>query len=261
MSICIGGSSQDIWSLALKAIREQKEAEEEEEAPESLADGIVSGNDKDGDGLLSVDEMGVSEDEFAALDTDGDDLVSTDELETGLAKAAEDLLDLSDPATGFARQIMALFDADGDSMLNLEESGLSEEAFAQADADGDGLLSAEEIAQGTPAGDEAEAPDAVLTRSDSGLPASNFNEIDTDGDGVISQSELMQWLRKSQTNLAEIMNEESDNASGVSGLFTLSLKAYRNQMDSIMGTLTGTEEGLQALLDSDLYNGSLDLSI
>lgn len=253
----IGTGSQDIWSLALKAIKEQES--DEEETPESVAGQIVSGNDEDGDGMLSMEEMGFSEEDYAELDTDGDGLVSADEIAVGLAEQVDSLSDLSNPAAIFAHQILALFDTDGDSMLDLEESGISADIFVQTDTDGDGLLSAQEIAQSVSPTD-TEPAEAVLSQSDSGLPANTFSEIDTNGDGFISQSELTAWMRKSQTNLAEIMSSEdgSTGSNDISGLFTTALERYQNQVDSIMQNLQGDDAGT---LNAGLYGRALKLDI
>ncbi len=45
-----------------------------------------------------------------------------------------------------ADKLMGDLDTDGDSVLSLEESGLSESAFTAADTDGDGKVSAQELA-------------------------------------------------------------------------------------------------------------------
>lgn len=265
MSIEAIGSHTNVWGAAMEAMRGQQK-QSGQGMFEDMAGQLINDNDTDGDGLLSVKEMDISEDQFAELDTDGDGQVSSDEIATGLADHAQGLRDLVNPAAQFAQHLLAQFDADGDEALSFDESGLAEDDFALVDTDGDGSLSAEEIEASAPPpppkGGPGEAG-ATMTQADSGLSSSTFSEMDTDGDGVVSQAELLAWMQKSQTSLAEIMDEEegTEDASGVAGLFTSAMQAYQNQMDSILETLYASEAGTQALLESGVYGESLDMTI
>ena len=47
---------------------------------EDMAAGMIEEEDGDGDGSLSIDELGLSEEDFAEIDTDGDGLMSSEEI-------------------------------------------------------------------------------------------------------------------------------------------------------------------------------------
>ncbi len=51
----------------------------------------------------------------------------------------------SEDTDSFANSIISSLDTDEDSLLTLEESGMSDKMFSDIDADGDGTLSAEEL--------------------------------------------------------------------------------------------------------------------
>lgn len=77
-----------------------------------------------------------------------------------------------------ADKLMGDLDTDGDSVLSLEESGLSESAFSAADTDGDGKVSAQELAEGLKAEREkmtAEGEEVAGAGGAGGATASNAN--------------------------------------------------------------------------------------
>ncbi|MDY0162065.1 hypothetical protein [Desulfobotulus sp.] len=105
-----------------------------------------------------------------------------------------------------AAEVMAELDADGDALLTLEESGLSEEVWSALDTDGDGQVSSEEVAGGL---EETlgryvmePPPPPEGSREGGGSPggmgpppssedmaASLMGELDADGDGQLSLEE------------------------------------------------------------------------
>ncbi len=113
----------------------------------------------------------------------------------------------------FASKIMEQDDADGDGVLSIEETPLSEELFAEIDADGNGLLTTEELQTHhenrppppPPPGvmnidsaefvsrlmeqDDADG-NGVLSIEETPLSEELFAEIDTDGDGLLTTEEL-----------------------------------------------------------------------
>lgn len=107
-----------------------------------------------------------------------------------------------------AAEVMAGLDADGDALLTLEESGLSEEVWSALDTDGDGQVSAEEVAGGleetlaSSAMEPPPPPPSEGSREGGGPPggmgpppssgdmaASLIDERDADGDGQLSLEE------------------------------------------------------------------------
>ncbi len=139
-----------------------------------LTSEVMGTNDVDGDSLLSIDELGVSEELFSSFDSDGDGSVSSDELEDTLSSKLDSIknqdltpeefgsflselgLDVPPPpqqqgqpnATQMASDIFSSNDADEDGLLSLSELDISEEIFTSLDADDDGSITQEELAQG-----------------------------------------------------------------------------------------------------------------
>jgi len=82
--------------------------------PEDVADRVIHRNDADGDGALTIKELGVDQDEFAATDTDGDGVVSRSELVARIAALLNELTNLvlveTDSGIGDLSQIKNLFE-------------------------------------------------------------------------------------------------------------------------------------------------------
>ncbi|MBN2473509.1 MAG: hypothetical protein JXB62_02790 [Pirellulales bacterium] len=80
--------------------------------PEEVAERVISRNDKDGDGALTLAELGVDQDEFTATDTNGDGVVSQEELVARITQRLNDLTGLvldSAESTGIT-QLKNLFE-------------------------------------------------------------------------------------------------------------------------------------------------------
>ena len=60
---------------------------------EETAGAILSDNDSDGDGVLSADELGISDDLFSTMDADGDGVISSEELTASLSGNFEEIAD------------------------------------------------------------------------------------------------------------------------------------------------------------------------
>ena len=133
---------------------------------------IVSQNDKDGDSSLSIDELGIDEEQFSALDSNSDSLVTQDEIASAIdnklssfdgsmpskdefASLLSDLgLQMPEPpqkqaskeSEDFASMIMSNYDSNSDSSLSSDElSLLSSDEFSALDSNSDGSISAEEL--------------------------------------------------------------------------------------------------------------------
>ncbi len=161
---------------------------------------IISEEDSNGDGFLTIDETALSEDMFANADTDADDQLSSDELEDMLAQAPPPPPMTGDMPSGGqdGMDMDALFaeeDTDGDGTISQEESALSEDMFSDFDADGDGLLTAEEI--------EAMAPPAQPPEGGTMMPG---KEGDSLYDTLISALESSEQTgRENEQNLLQTM--------------------------------------------------------
>lgn len=58
--------------------------------PSEIASNVIQKKDADGDGVLSIDEMGKIADKFTEIDADGDGLVTEDEILSDLASRLEE---------------------------------------------------------------------------------------------------------------------------------------------------------------------------
>ena len=178
----------------------------------NISKDIVAQNDKNSDSSLSIEELGIDEEQFSTLDSDGDGLVTQNEIASaidsklssfdGQMPSKEEFetliselgLQMPEPpvspqANDFSSMIMSSYDTDSDSLLSSSEvSILSEEEFSALDTNSDGSISTDELSS---------AYDKVTSSSESsGTMASMpppsggaYDELDTNKDGIVSQEE------------------------------------------------------------------------
>lgn len=153
----------------------QQTQRKEPPSAEELADKIMEASDANGDSLLSIDELNISEELFENMDEDGDGTLSNSEILNSLSSMLEDMknkktspqefgqllsdmgLDVPPPpppmggmpdTSKMAADIFSSKDTDSDALLSIEELDISEELFATLDTDEDGSISEDELAQG-----------------------------------------------------------------------------------------------------------------
>ncbi len=203
----------------------------------NISKDIIAQNDQDSDSSLSIDELGVNEEQFSALDTDSDGLVTQDEIASAIdsklssydgempskeefASLLSDMgLEMPEPpalpqaensamSKDFSSMIMSQYDSNGDSSLSSDEvSLLSEDEFSALDANSDGTISTDELSSafeqvassGTPppAGGGGQMASASSSSSTS---EEEYDELDTNKDGVVSQEEKNAALGISTTD-------------------------------------------------------------
>ena len=151
---------------------QQMQRKEQPSAGQITSD-VFENSDSDGDGLLSTEEIGLSEETFSLMDSDGDGTLSSSELEDGISSKLQSMqsqeltpqefgsflselgLEVPPPPPGgmkpdvsaMASDIFASSDGDEDGLLSIEELKISEELFASIDSDEDGKVSQEELEQ------------------------------------------------------------------------------------------------------------------
>jgi Ca2+-binding EF-hand superfamily protein len=167
---------------------------------EEITSQIISENDTDGDGALSLEEGGIPEDKFSEADADGDGVVTQAELQ-------------ADMEAQRSEHIAAIFsekDEDEDGGLSSEELGVSEEEFSALDTNEDGVVSQAELeaAYGTMAPPPGPPPmdmagmEEFADMSSEDIASTILDETDTDGDGVISQAELEAAIEAQKETMA-----------------------------------------------------------
>ncbi len=191
----------------------------------NISKDIVAQNDKDSDSSLSIDELGVDEEQFSALDSDGDGLVTQDEIASAIdsklasfdgempskeefASLLSDLgLEMPEPpakpnensamSDDFSSMIMSQYDSNGDSSLSSDEvSLLSSDEFSALDTNSDGTISTDELSsafeQVASSGTPPPPPPSgggQMASSSSSSSSEEYDELDTNKDGVVSQEE------------------------------------------------------------------------
>lgn len=193
----------------------------------NISKDIISKSDTNSDSSLSIDELGVDENQFSALDTNGDSLVTQDEIASAIdnklasyngempskedfASMLSDLgLEMPKPPTknensssagsDFSSLIMSQYDSNGDSSLSSDEvSILTNDEFSALDSNGDGTISTDELSsafeQVASSSNSAtqSAPPPPPSGGSSGASVTSsteYDEDDTNKDGVVSQEE------------------------------------------------------------------------
>jgi Ca2+-binding EF-hand superfamily protein len=160
--------------------------------------------DKNGDGVLTKDEVAGVESLLPGRDSDEDECLSMVELLPDLARTPNNvrvvqLAQVNQPAPAAARrdfqvfeagrvpgtviqQALKQYDKDGDFELTREESGFDEETFRRLDADANGRLSGEELDAW-----RTGPPDLELVLSFSARPTDCKAELVTDAATVAAR--------------------------------------------------------------------------
>jgi len=138
-----------------------------------LTSQVMKSSDIDGDSLLSIDELGISEELFSSFDSDGDGSISSNELEGTFSSKLDAMknqeftpeefgsflselgLEVPPPppqgqpnVSQMISDIFSANDTDESGLLSLSELDISEELFISLDSDEDGSITKEELAQG-----------------------------------------------------------------------------------------------------------------
>ena len=193
----------------------------------NISKDIISKSDTNSDSSLSIDELGINQEQFSALDSNGDSLVTQDEIASAIdnklasyngempskedfASMLSDLgLEMPKPPTknensssaesDFSSLIMSQYDSNGDSSLSSDEvSILTNDEFSALDSNGDGTISTDELSsafeQVASSSNSAtqSAPPSPPSGGSSGASVTSsteYDEDDTNKDGVVSQEE------------------------------------------------------------------------
>lgn len=214
----------------------------------NISKSLITQNDSNNDSSLSIDELGLNEDQFSTLDTNSDSLVTQDEIASAIdsklssfdgkmpskdefASLLSDLgLEMPEPPTSkqssasgddFSSLIMSQYDSDGDSLLSSSEvSVLSNEEFSALDTNTDSSISAEELSGAyqqvaSASGSTQSAPQSGGGGSGSSSSEKEYDELDTNKDGIVSQEEKNAALgistNSETSSTATASNDETKN--------------------------------------------------
>ena len=214
----------------------------------NISKDIISKSDTNSDSSLSIEELGIDEDQFSALDSNGDSLVTQDEIASAIdsklssfdgempskeefASLLSDLgLEMPEPPQGkqnsasgddFSSLIMSQYDSDGDSLLSSSEvSVLNDEEFSALDTNTDGSLSAEELSSAyeqvaSSSGTTQSAPPSGGGGGTVSSSEEEYDELDTNKDGIVSQEEKNAALgistNSETSSTATASNDETKN--------------------------------------------------
>lgn len=214
----------------------------------NISKDIISKSDTNSDSSLSIEELGIDEDQFSALDSNSDSLVTQDEIASAIdsklasfdgempskeefSSLLSDLgLEMPEPPQGkqssasgddFSSLIMSQYDSDGDSLLSSSEvSVLSEEEFSALDTDTDGSISAEELSGAyeqvaSASGATQSAPPSGGGGGGASSSEEEYDELDTNKDGIVSQEEKNAALgistNSETSSTATASNDETKN--------------------------------------------------
>jgi Ca2+-binding EF-hand superfamily protein len=192
-----------------------------------IAQRIIQDKDADGDGAISLDEMGISQEAFGKLDANEDGLLDQSELESALPEVNEALR---------AQRMMHHMDTDADGALSVDEMGISEEAFGKLDANEDGLLDQSELESALPELGKIQMAERLI------------QDKDADGDGALSVDEMgisEEAFAKLDVNEDELL-DQSELASGPGELGTILKAETDNEMSQTMGDMPSVDK-LQSL--------------
>lgn len=172
------------FAVAISVIPMAGQAQDSE--PDAATAHFIEKFDRNGDGLVALDEFPGPVEHFSQLDVNGDGFIAVTEAPR------------QPPHGGHSGEdLLVEFDSDGDGALSAEEFPGPEDHFARLDSDGDNLLSAAELSAARPgpppeenrfANDDADQ-DGLVSQEEFSGPEDLFTRLDADGDGYITRQE------------------------------------------------------------------------
>lgn len=228
---------------------------------------IISNQDTDGDGSLSLEEFGSSEKSkklFSKIDEDSDGLLTSEELQSHFdskkakmeSLASQNSLSALINQSGLnlpdATEMIANRDEDGDGNLSSEEFDVSEEVFSSIDTDGDGVISAEEL-QSDMENRATEMQSQMMQGMGMPPPPPSAEDMisqkDEDGDGGLSIEEL----GESEETFSSIDTDGDGviSAEELQAYMDKNAEETQSQMSSYQGLNSESLSSLLSQLDSD----------
>ncbi|WP_321400893.1 hypothetical protein [Maridesulfovibrio sp.] len=205
-----------------------------------FVDSLMISKDKDGDGILDLDESGLRKKEFAKYDIDANGKITVAEVQAQLdrlqqQKSAIGKLDVEmQQAEDFSAKGVQ---PSAQKMVSFEDSGLDKETFDMLDSDGDGKVSQTDINAARTEEEKGQEGSSDFSEALSEFEKSFFSnkkddeeEEDLNKDGFISDDEREQTAKV--TGIKAEKTEESANdgqKQGLSAKHIAGVRAYQNQ--------------------------------
>lgn len=248
----------------------------------NISKDIVTQNDTNSDSSLSIDELGISEEQFSTLDSDGDGLVTQNEIASaidnklssfdGQMPSKEEFESLiselglqmpqaptSQEANDFSSMIMSSYDSDGDSLLSASEvSILSEEEFSDLDTNSDGSISTDELSSAYEQVNSSSSqsvssmppPSGGAGGGSSSSEEEEYDELDTNKDGIVSEEEKNAALG--------ISTETVDNSSMKETIKLLLDTIKSNSSDSSENLDLNNFKNIMKMMNNETNNSDLN---
>lgn len=164
-------SSTTSSSMMQQMMQMQQAQQPKPPSSTDLVSQIMEANDIDGSSSLSIEELGLSQEDFSSYDIDSDGSLSADELETTLSSKLDAMknqeltpqsfasflsdlgVDVPPPpsqgkgpnASQIASDVFSTKDSNEDGLMTIDELGISSELFTSLDTDQDGSITQEEL--------------------------------------------------------------------------------------------------------------------
>jgi len=223
----------------------------EKQQQSDFLDSLMVSKDKDSNGVLTLDESGLSKKEFSKFDADGNNMVTPAEMQAVLEKLHKEkgefgklVVEMQQAAESSAESP----NADSKNVVGFETGGLDEVASNMLDSDEDDKVS-NDAADLLKTEDQGEGGNGVFSEALSEFQKNFFRkeedeeEKDLDKDGVVSPEEEEQAQQKAAqiTGVNSKENEKNATDSEPQGRsFTArrmaGLRAYQNQASEFFAT-------------------------
>ena len=164
-------SSTTSSSMMQQMMQMQQAQQPKPPSSTDLVSQIMEASDVDGSSSLSIEELGLSQEDFSSYDIDSNGSLSADELETTLSSKLDAMknqeltpqsfasflsdlgVDVPPPpsqgkgpnASQIASDIFSTKDSNEDGLMTIDELGISSELFTSLDTDQDGSITQEEL--------------------------------------------------------------------------------------------------------------------
>ena len=255
---------------------------------------IISQKDTNNDSSLSIDELGLNEEQFSTLDSDSDGLVTQDEIASAIdnklssfdgtmpspdemASLLPDLgLEMPPPpessnssassdssSSDFSSLIMSQYDSNGDTSLSADEvSLLSEDEFSALDANGDGAVSTDELSsafeQVASSGGTPPSGGGQMASSSSFSSEEEYDELDTNKDGIVSQEEKNAALGISSTEDTSTSSTTASNQDTKDSIKLLLDTIKLNAQNSSDELNLSSFQNIMKMVNNQSNNGDLN---